>query len=121
MDTAPTLVQQHVWCAACHAAECLTVSSSFLFLLRIVIHGHAQVKRRILTGCFVLCESAYHDYYELAIEVYQRYVFAVVRVKISPLQGTGGGKCICLYLVPHFASVTHAASRLPPPPRGVYV
>lgn len=28
-----------------------------------------QVKRRILTGCFVLCESAYHDYYELAIEV----------------------------------------------------
>ncbi|CAM9418205.1 unnamed protein product [Hapterophycus canaliculatus] len=29
-----------------------------------------EVKRRILTGCFVLCESAYHDYYELAIEVY---------------------------------------------------
>ncbi|CAN0361886.1 unnamed protein product, partial [Ectocarpus fasciculatus] len=28
-----------------------------------------EVKRRILTGCFVLCESAYHDYYELAIEV----------------------------------------------------
>ncbi|CBN78968.1 glutaminyl-tRNA synthase [Ectocarpus siliculosus] len=27
-----------------------------------------EVKRRILTGCFVLCESAYHDYYELAIE-----------------------------------------------------
>ena len=29
-----------------------------------------KVKLRILTGCYVLCESAYHDYYELAIEVY---------------------------------------------------
>ena len=28
-----------------------------------------KVKLRILTGCYVLCESAYHDYYELAIEV----------------------------------------------------
>ncbi|CAN0227739.1 unnamed protein product [Scytosiphon promiscuus] len=31
-----------------------------------------EVKRRILTGCFVLCESAYHDYYELAIETQRR-------------------------------------------------
>ncbi|CAM9694584.1 unnamed protein product [Pylaiella littoralis] len=31
-----------------------------------------EVKRRILTGCFVLCESAYHDYYEFAIEVQKR-------------------------------------------------
>lgn len=28
-----------------------------------------QVKRRILTGCFVLSESVYHSYYELAIKV----------------------------------------------------
>eukprot|EP00904_Undaria_pinnatifida_P006887 jgi/Undpi1/3328/HiC_scaffold_15.g06701.m1 len=31
-----------------------------------------RVKLRILTGCYVLCESAYHDYYELAIEVQKR-------------------------------------------------
>ncbi|CAM9362906.1 unnamed protein product [Ascophyllum nodosum] len=31
-----------------------------------------EVKRRILTGCFVLCESAYHDYYELAKKIQQR-------------------------------------------------